>query len=144
MSENIVTDPSLRMRMGLKKMWEGHSFTCIINLVHCSIYKLIPSMSVAPTKCQEIPVVWSGESKLGYRIRRLGLKPSFTCYVIFSCSLIIPLVSSSVKWGQLHLLHKAILREEWYQKTFVYLVDTKISVNNLSEEWQVSVSILSA
>lgn len=25
-------------------------FTCIINLVHCSIYKLIPSVSVAPTK----------------------------------------------------------------------------------------------
>lgn len=127
--ENIVTDPNLWTRMRLKD-----SFTFIISPVNCSMYKpIIHPMSIAPAKWSEMPTVWCGKNKMGYRIRNPGLKLAFTCCVIFASFLTIRLVSSSVKWGQLHLLPKGILREEWNQEISLCLVDTKTSITICEE-----------
>lgn len=49
-SENIIMGPNLRMRRGLKEMWEGHNFTCTINPVFCSMYKLSIHSVCSPPK----------------------------------------------------------------------------------------------
>lgn len=106
--ENIVTHPDLGMRMG-PRTCGSDSFVCVTSLGQCGVHKLISSsMSVAPTMLREIPAAGGGDSSLGYGTRHLDLKPP-SHHVISASSLTFRLVSSSGKWGQLLLPHKATL-----------------------------------